>query len=249
MYKLEYKYLVPVEQLESIRNAMMPYLDYDPFARKNPGKEYTVRSIYLDTDDFLCYHEKVEGIKKRHKYRVRGYNHYDNNAPVFIEIKRKNNSYIYKNRAKVTSEDLPSIFNLNTSETEHEDMNCFDGTSSYNLEKFLYYYNTLNLSPVILILYEREAFESKFDSRLRITYDKNLRSALARSIDELFAGEDFVSSLDGYFILEIKFQDSFPHWLSSIINRYGLRRQSVSKYAISIRSHINELQYFSRSAV
>ena len=42
-------------------------------------------------------------------------------------------------------------------------------------EKFLYYYVKGSLNPITLVTYEREAFFSKFDKSLRITFDKNIR--------------------------------------------------------------------------
>ena len=36
------------------------------------------------------------------------------------------------------------------------------------------------------------------------------------------------------FILEVKFNRSFPGWLNPIISRFSLRKQSASKYVISM---------------
>jgi len=56
-----------------------------------------------------------------------------------------------------------------------------------------------------LIVYNREAYYSKFNTELRITFDKNLRSKISTSTDDLFSRHKSVYSLTDYFILEIKF--------------------------------------------
>jgi hypothetical protein len=103
-----------------------------------------------------------------------------------------------------------------------------------NSKRFFYQVFSKNLRPVVLIVYEREAYLSKFDSSVRITFDKNLRSKAYPSISELYQEEKIKSTLSNHFILEVKFNHSFPGWLNPIISRFALRRQSASKYVISM---------------
>jgi len=93
-----------------------------------------------------------------------------------------------------------------------------------------------NLKPVILVIYDRVPFTEKVDTtnRLRITIDKNLRSSAFPRITDLYKEEEIVHSLKGYFILEVKFNEHYPVWMKSIITNLKLKRQSLSKYVISI---------------
>jgi hypothetical protein len=103
--------------------------------------------------------------------------------------------------------------------------------------KFLYHVYRNNLKPVVLVIYEREAFFDRFKPDVRITIDKNLRSIAYPSIDDLYTEEKIVPAKKGKFIFEVKFSDHFPGWLRPITGRLGLIRQSASKYVFCIDSH------------
>ena len=104
--RLEYKFLVPDEKVEDVLAALTPYLRLDPFAEKTAGNYYTVRSIYLDTRTFRYYKEKIEGYRVRKKVRIRGYNRQTDKSSAFLEIKRKYENYITKNRAPLLYSNL-----------------------------------------------------------------------------------------------------------------------------------------------
>ena len=95
--RLEYKYLVPINRLAEFKKELLPYVDIDD--KFNANEEYKVRSIYFDTTDLRFYREKIEGLKIRKKLRIRGYNELENKNLVFLEIKRKNEGFVNKNRA------------------------------------------------------------------------------------------------------------------------------------------------------
>jgi len=104
---------------------------------------------------------------------------------------------------------------------------------------FIYQILSKNLRPVILIHYDREAYTEKIDTsnRLRITFDKNLRSSKFPKISELYFEKDIIHSLPGYFILEVKFNNFYPIWMKSIIAALQLKQESASKYVITMDAH------------
>src|SRR5690625_2877302 len=106
--RFEYKYLVPNYMLGEFRTRLRPYMTLDPYAEERGG--YTVRSIYFDSPNLTCYHEKDDGIKERKKLRIRGYNEGGPDSNVFLEIKRKSNIMISKERALLAYEDLAPLF-------------------------------------------------------------------------------------------------------------------------------------------
>lgn len=228
--RLEYKYLIPVDKLDSFRRELLPFVNLDD--KHNDGNEYIVRSIYFDTHDLRFYREKVEGYKIRKKLRIRGYNFVENANPVFLEIKRKNDGYINKNRAPLEYQNLDEFL-------ESASINDFiikDSNGELHkrdAEKFLYHLRKNSLKPIVLIVYDREAFFSKFDESLRITFDKNLRYKIYPSLENLFS-EDLQVLHKNNFILEVKFSEGFPNWLSNLINKYQLSRKSLSKYTMCI---------------
>lgn len=232
--RYEYKYLIPVEKFESVRRTILPFVIKDKFAEVMPDDAYTVRSIYYDTMNLEAYFEKIEGIRKRKKVRIRGYNELSDDSIVFAEIKRKYENKIIKNRAmfdyKNINEYLATgrINNLILSDNP---------SMKRDAERFYYNIKVKSLRPVILITYERAAYTGAMNKDLRITFDYNLRSKLMPSMKDLFEEKGLMPALRDFVILEIKFQDVIPHWVNSITNHFHLQRLSVSKYTICLDSH------------
>jgi len=239
MQRIEYKYLVPVEKLENLRNEISPYLNYDPHTASQPDKEYTVRSIYLDTPSLKSYYEKIAGLKIRNKFRIRGYNSVDENSYTFLEIKRKDAEYVSKDRALLLFKKVNDF--LLSSDIDESD---FQNGQYKSAKNFLYYFNGYGLQPVVLVVYEREAFTCALGSNLRVTFDKNLRSSLVHSTDMLFSEEKWKRSLVNFFVLEIKYYKVLPYWVPQVINKYKLQREAISKYTICVDEHrINKKFY------
>ena len=70
----ELKYLIRPEQAAEITRFVQPYLELDKYCATRANNEYTVRSIYYDSPAFVCYHEKLDGVRERQKLRIRTYN-------------------------------------------------------------------------------------------------------------------------------------------------------------------------------
>jgi hypothetical protein len=232
--KYEFKYIVPVSLLDELREAIRPYVDYDPFAAVEENHEYTVRSIYFDTARFDYYFEKIDGYKIRKKIRIRGYNEQIGGDTVFMEIKRKFKEPIEKDREKLTFEVMKRLVAGEGSRAYGE---VPDDHGVNGAGKFLYHVYRNNLKPVVLVIYDREAYFDRYKPEVRITIDKNLRSIAYPTIDDLYSEENVIPANKGNFILEVKFFDHFPGWLRPIIARLGLIRKSASKYVFCIDAH------------
>ncbi len=240
--RLEYKFLVPKERLNDLREALRPFVLIDEYADKEIGKEYTVRSIYFDTPKLDDYHDKLAGIKIRKKLRIRGYNQPTIDSMVFLEIKRKYENHISKNRAPLLFSNLDNL--LSTQDCEKyilKKKNYLDALK--DASNFFYFSKIKNYSPVVLVTYDREAYYSKHDSTLRITFDKNLRSIASPKTSDLYNEVSLKKAMQGNFILELKFYSGFPQWLQKILQRFELNRQAISKYTICVDSHL-ELKRF-----
>ncbi|MCB0729742.1 MAG: polyphosphate polymerase domain-containing protein [Ignavibacteriae bacterium] len=233
--RLEYKFLVNNSNLERLRKKILPFIEYDPFVKDGDVKEYTVRSIYFDSSNFDYYHEKIEGIKIRKKLRIRSYDNYSGNDLVFLEIKNKYENFIGKNRAPLLYHDLGNLLKTKAIETYTLTNNGY-ANSIQDGEKFLHHIFRSGLKPIILIVYEREAFFSKFDRSLRITFDKNLRFYDQPKLYNLYKDNDLEYATPNNFVLEIKFDNGYPKWMQEIVQEFNLQRRSVSKYTICIDS-------------
>ncbi len=226
----EIKYLVPDRLVSDLRNAIAPMLKPDKYAEDYLETGYTVRSIYLDSPRLRYYTEKLDGIKDRKKLRVRAYN--ASRDTTFLEIKRKVESRIKKDRAAMPYRHVVSLFK--DSHRANLEAMLLKPASITSARNFLYHYHLDNLHPVNLVVYEREAFEGKIDPTLRITFDKNLRSRLSPDMSWLFSEEDMRHVLPGHFILEIKYNYSFPSWLTPVLSSFKLQKQALSKYCMSL---------------
>ncbi len=231
--RLEYKYLVPIEKLSELRSELSPFLEVDPYAARTGIDQYTVRSIYYDTTDFRYYNEKIEGEGLRKKVRIRSYNQLYKDSLMFLEIKRKTQKTIRKNRAAIFYYDFEDVFFHKQLKNKIVHLGK-NGSAFSDAIKFFYQIYRENLRPTILVTYEREAYYHKFNHLLRLTFDYNLRSSFTTGIYELFSEENMLPSLQDYFILEIKFISSLPRWLNHTIARYGLKQQALSKYTICL---------------
>ena len=231
--KYEYKYIVPMDLLEELRDSISPFMETDYYMCMGGPCGYTVRSIYYDTLQYTYYHEKESGIKIRKKIRIRGYNDYDNENIVFLEIKRKNEKLVSKHRAPVKYNDLKDL--LATGDTERYVItdNGFKNALE-DSERFFYHLNRSSLQPLVTVIYDREAFFGKFDNSLRITFDKNLRCKIHTELKTFYSEDSIRYPMKDRFILEVKFYHIFPSWLKPIIASFGLKLQACSKYTICI---------------
>ncbi|MFH1198105.1 MAG: polyphosphate polymerase domain-containing protein [bacterium] len=229
--RLEYKYLVSNTDVDRLRNLMLPYLqgDFD----YSPSNYYTVRSIYYDTPKLKYYWEKIEGLSTRKKVRLRGYNQLEEDNVVFLEIKRKHLSRIFKDRSPALYDNMDELMTTKNIDDLVITENGFRG-SKEDAEKFFHHIHKRSLVPIVNIVYDREAYFSKFDKSLRITFDRNLRYQIFPSVDKLYDDEKLKPALINKTILEIKFGTGFPSWLQTILTNNHLFKQSLSKYTICI---------------
>lgn len=226
MPKFEFKYFVPDADLEAVRQSLMPFVDPDEHARGANGA-YTVSSIYYDTSSFDAYHEKLAGVKHRKKLRIRGYGVSGTGQLVYLEVKRKDGMLISKSRAAVPYERAEEF--LRTAAVEAVASNG-NGTGRAHADAFLYHLRRKAMRPVVLIRYQRQAFLSRSGPPVRITFDRNVSAAASSDLSDLYADVPMYEEFRGVAILEAKFPLHMPPWLESVIDRFGLQREAISKY-------------------
>ena len=227
----ELKYFVDYDKLDDLRERFFSYMEHDPYCRDRKDNKYSVRSIYFDTSGFLFYYEKLEGLKVRKKLRVRTYNTSSDNCPAFLEIKRKYDNTVYKERAVVSLEEVPKLTNGANLQLLNQDADFGEKSA---LDKFIFLMKRLNLVPQTLITYEREALVGVADPSLRVTFDLNVRSYLKPEIDDIFREDELKEIEHDFFVLEIKMNSEMPAWIRRIIRDFNLHQQSISKYCNGI---------------
>lgn len=90
--RYELKYLLSEEQKEKIIDAMAPYMEPDEYGRT------TIRNIYYDTENYRLVRRSIESPVYKEKLRVRSYTQAAADSTVFVELKKKHDSVVYKRR-------------------------------------------------------------------------------------------------------------------------------------------------------
>lgn len=237
MGRNEYKYLVRRSELDRLRRALVPFAAMDSFAAAEPTQDYTVRSVYFDTPGLACYYQKEAGIHTRRKLRVRGYGMLHGDSLVVLEIKRKSDALGRKSRAFVRYDGLEEL--LASGDVErfvHPRDLTQRAQAQQNGRAFLFYLHRYSMLPVILVVYEREAFVGRFDPTVRVTFDKGLRARAYPALGELFCEDVLAGVAADHFILEVKFGDRMPSWIAAIVEDFGLERQALSKFGICLEA-------------
>lgn len=233
--RYEFKYLIPNEQYTALRSVLLPFIQRDRFAMKQPNGMYTVRSIYFDTPDFEMFHTKINGIAHRMKVRLRGYNIGDDDSLVFMEIKRKYEGPILKNRSDTTYGTVKKLFGGAAIDELAPLISNPD-----NARRFFYQILSRNMRPAVNVIYEREPFLGKTldpDNDFRITFDMNLRGVAYPSVDNLYGEEGACFAYPGCFILEVKFNHYCPAWVKPVVEDFQMRKEPASKYVACILSN------------
>jgi len=86
--RFEFKYILPLNKRHAVEKDLRYFLDYDPFVARRPEHKYIVRSLYYDSPTFSAFHDKIDGLMSRYKFRVRTYSQaFTEDVPIFLELK------------------------------------------------------------------------------------------------------------------------------------------------------------------
>ncbi len=224
--RFEFKYILRLEKRLAVEEELKYFLQFDPFVVDRPGNRYTVRSHYYDDSSYSAFHDKIDGLHSRYKFRIRTYaSDPGDRVPMFIEIKGRHNNLVFKNRAPV-ERDGADWSRLRGSALTEAILERAEADPV--VDQFRFDLVRKRLKPVALIDYRRRPYLSKYDPTFRLTFDEALS---AQDADCVFPGVANSSKkiLAGYTVLEVKFRHHLPSWFHRIIQSYELRRVSISK--------------------
>lgn len=230
--RFEMKYILTEYQAELVRAFIQPYVFPDPKAKF--GHHYPLSSVYLDSPDLALYWSSNLGENKRFKLRVRTYTE-DPNEPVFFEIKSRLNGIVMKKRAIVRKDWIRPFFH--GASLPREALLSPDPSEWENLELFRKHVLELNAIPRLHVRYMREAYMSRDEDPVRITFDSRIACLpTVGAIDRIrLNGKGWRRLLSPPVILEVKFTDSYPSWVQEIPQRFSLLRDSFAKYVMCVR--------------
>lgn len=217
--RYEIKYLVTKEQRNIIESHMNNYMEGDKYGRSN------ICNIYFDTPDYLLIRRSIDKPVYKEKLRLRSYGTATAKSNVFIELKKKYKSVVYKRRMNTTEEQAMKFL------CEREQI--FDTQIAREVEYCFERYN--NLQPKVFLSYEREAFYCKTDKNLRITFDENI---LWRDYNLSLCSGIYGTPIleEDQSLMEIKTAGAMPMWLTAILSQNKVYKTSFSKYGRAYES-------------
>lgn len=212
--RYELKYLMTKQEKEKILRVMEPYMKLDKYGHT------TIRNIYYDTDNFRLIRHSIEKPVYKEKLRVRSYQQAREDDPVFVELKKKYKSVVYKRRLVLPEGQVDKCFKDGIPLPVESQI-------ANEIEYFREYYG--NLKPAVFLSYEREAFYALDGGDFRVTFDENI---LYREYDlSLECGIYGTPLLDkNQTLMEIKTSGGIPLWMSHILAEQHLFKTSFSKY-------------------
>ena len=211
--RYELKYLFTSKQVNDFLNVLNNYTKPDIYHKSS------IRNIYYDTPTFLLIRKSIEKPEYKEKLRVRTYQTIDNDQEVFVELKKKYKSVVYKRRVTLPYSKAISFLNK-------EDIN--ESSQVINEIKYvLDFYDDLH--PMIFLSYERESYVGLEDSNFRITFDKNIiwRDYDVDLTKDIY-GENILN--DDLVLVEIKTNTGYPKWLVDFLSENKIYKTSFSKY-------------------
>ena len=188
-----------------------------------PDGSYRVTSLYFDTPYDAALREKLDGVDRREKFRLRYYG--DDPAWLKLEKKYKINGLCGKRSARLSRAEAEALLS---------------GEHGFLLESgdplLLEFYSKLRgngLAPRTVVCYDREAF-AYAPGNVRVTLDRSIRTGL--SALEFFRLERFaLRPLEGCTVLEVKYDAFLPELVRLAVQTPNRLAGACSKYALCRR--------------
>jgi len=215
--------MITTDDYEKIKQAFTEHMIADKHGRN------TICSLYYDTPDFRLIRRSIEKPIYKEKLRIRSYGVATPDTDVFVELKKKYEKVVYKRRISLPEKD--AMHYLETGEIhEHSQV-----VNEINYFKSFY----PDLSPSMLLMYDREAYFGKDDKDFRVTFDTNV---LWRNYDLALSEGIYGRPLlpPNIVLMEIKTSEAIPLWFVDILSKNKLYKTSFSKYGTAYRTWFQE---------
>jgi hypothetical protein len=232
LQRWELKYIIPEDTALAVARFVSSYTVLDDYGVGKPHNSYPIHSLYLDSEALTIYWHTINGNKNRFKLRLRFYDN-DPESPVFFEIKRRMNNAILKQRGGVRRKSVDYILAGHLPQPEHL-IKQDNPKEHVALQRFSQYLKEYKAVPKAHIHYLREAWVSRHDNSLRVTFDRNviISAEPTARLETDHVNPTCVFGKD--VVLEFKFTGRFPDFLRECCRIFGLTTTTAAKYADGI---------------
>ena len=188
-----------------------------------PDGAYRVTSLYFDTPYDSALREKLDGVNRREKFRLRYYG--TDLSFLRLEKKYKVNGLCGKRSARLTREQAERLL-------RGDARFLLDSGDALLLELYSKIQGQ-GLRPKTIVRYDREAFLYA-PGNVRITLDRDIRTGLG-SVDFLNPGVFCVRAAGPGTVLEVKYDAFLPEIVRMAVQVPGRQAAACSKYALCRR--------------
>lgn len=215
-FRHEWKHEITYMDMITVRQRLIAVARQDSYVVD--GK-YKIRSLYFDNFVDKALREKLDGISRREKFRIRYYN--NNTEIIHLEKKSKVGGLGNKQSARLSKQEAQDIV---------EGQTQWMKMSEDALIQELYLKMTLDgLRPKTIVDYIREPFVYE-PGNVRVTLDYDIRTGL-QCIDFLDPDCLMIPAGDSGIIMEVKWDEFLPSIIRDVVQLSGRRATAFSKYA------------------
>lgn len=210
--RYELKYLLSKRSRDTILRGMEPYMAPDRFFHSS------IRNLYYDTPNYRLIRESLDKPVYKEKLRIRSYGPAGREEEVFVELKKKYESVVYKRRLEMPQEQAMEAM-LGKAPLPDTQIGREIGAA-------LDFYR--ELMPRVFLSYERDAYHA-LDSDFRLTFDEAIRYRTeALTLDSDCWGTPLLDS--DTVLMELKISTSVPIWMAGLLSSLGIPKTTFSKY-------------------
>lgn len=215
-FRHEWKHEISVSDLIALRHRLRAVAKSDPNAED--GK-YHIRSLYFDNLSDKVLREKLDGVNRREKFRIRYYN--GDTGLIHLEKKSKQNGLCRKQTALLSEAEAQAIVD-----------GRLDWMPVSDKPLILELYSKMRcqgLRPKTIVDYTREPFVYA-PGNVRVTIDYDIRTGVICT-DFLNPRCVTISARDAPIILEVKWDEFLPSIIRDAVQLEGRHTAAFSKYA------------------
>ena len=215
-FRHEWKIEISAADLLALRSRLRILME--PDAHAVDGR-YQIRSLYFDSPTDRALREKLDGVDRREKFRIRYYN--GDTGLLKLEKKSKRGGLCGKEAVPITAGLAQQIAGGTVPPIRQD--------APPLLQEFCYKMKTEGLRPRVVVDYTREPFIYR-PGDVRVTFDYGLRTGL-RCTDLLDPALVTVPAGDAPILMEVKWGAFLPDVIRDAVQLTGRRAAAFSKYA------------------
>lgn len=215
-FRHEWKHEISFSDLLVIRQRLRAVAKADEHAA---GGVYRIRSLYFDDPADRALREKLDGVDRREKFRIRYYN--ADASLIHLEKKSKRSGLCSKETAPLTAAQAQAIVD--------GDCGWMAGSSQPLVRELYCKRKGRLLGPKTIVDYTREPFVYG-PGNVRVTLDYDIRTGLGCT-DFLDPHCVTIPAKDAPIILEVKWDAFLPSVIRDAVQLEGRHSAAFSKYA------------------